>query len=176
MTIQIPKLKKPTLQELKAKYPWIHSIESDSSPEEAVTLELDTVLEARENYISGKEYEKRRKDIPVLGYSQAEWLVEHQDEFPELKAELGKIYVDFPATMGLLGDGYRFFPCLRQDGARWNLHWYWLDDDLNSRGRMARSGKSKPLDSRTLEDSRSLESRISELENKMSKIEKVIRI
>ena len=74
MTIKIPKIKKLTLKEFQKKYPWIQSIENDTSPEKAVTLELTTVLKAGEDYISSKEYERRRQDIPVLGYSQAQWL------------------------------------------------------------------------------------------------------
>ena len=150
LNITIPALPRPTLKELQEKWPWIQSIESDRSPEEAVTLELDTVLKKGENYISGMEYERRIKDIPVLGYQQALWLFEHQDKYPKFKKLCGKIYIDFLGLMVLHGDGYRYFPCLVGFGERWYLHWRWLDDGFTSDDRLARSGKSQDLESRNL--------------------------
>jgi hypothetical protein len=174
LNITIPALPRPTLKELQEKWPWIQSIESDRSPEEAVTLELDTVLKKGENYISGMEYERRIKDIPVLGYQQAVCLVEHQDEFPEFKKLCGKIYIDFLGLMVLDDDGDRSFPCLHESGGRWGLVWGWVDSGLDSGGRVARSGKSKPrnLDSRNLE----IESLTLELGGKKYKVEGEIKL
>ncbi len=173
LNISIPALPRPTLKELQAKWPWIQSIESDRSPEEATTLELDTVLNEGESYISGSEYESRIKDIPVLGYQQGIWLVEHQDEFPEFKKLAGKIYIDLPGLIVPDGDGYRRFPCLNGDGERWGLFWGWVGRGLDSRGRLARSGKSRSLDSRRLKPSDSL---VLELGGKKYKVEGEIKL
>ena len=80
MTLLIPQLKKPTLKELKNHYPWIKSIESDASPTQQVSLELFNLVPEGEEYLSGEEYQKRRKGLPLLGYQQAALLVQHQDE------------------------------------------------------------------------------------------------
>ena len=141
VSILIPALPRPTLAELQAKFPWIKSIEADTSPTEAVTLKFATVLRPEEtNAINGAEYERRltpKFDGTILGYQQAIWLVEHQNEFPELKPFLGKIYIDFTALIVVGADGGRFYPCLLQDDERWDLDWYWLDDDFASHGRVA---------------------------------------
>ncbi|MBI4086185.1 MAG: hypothetical protein HY433_03030 [Candidatus Liptonbacteria bacterium] len=62
LTIQIPALARPTLAELREKYSWIreeNGIERDTSPTEAVTLKLGTVLRPDEERINGAEYERR---------------------------------------------------------------------------------------------------------------------
>ena len=38
-------------------------------------------------------------------------------------------------------DGNRNFPYLNQNGKRWDLNWNWTNNDLNSNGRIASSGK-----------------------------------
>ena len=146
LTIQIPALARPTPEQLRKKYSWIkeeNGIERDTSPAEAITLKLGTVLRPDEKKINGGEYEKRiaPKLNLTLGYQHALWLVEHQDEFPEFMALLGKIYIDFPGLIVVRADGRRDFPYLRDDGRRWYLVWYWVGHGFNRVGRFAVSGK-----------------------------------
>ncbi len=143
--IQIPALPRPTLAELREKFPWIrgeNGIERDISPEGAVTLVLGTVLREGEPSISGLEYERRLALVsrPLFGYQQLAWLVEHQDEHPVFKALLGQIYIDGPGLVVVIDDGVRYFPSLDQIGKRWNLDLHWIGRGLYSRGRIA-SGK-----------------------------------
>ncbi len=146
LTIRIPALARPTLEQLRAKYSWIrkeNGIERDTSLTEAVTLKLCTVLRADEEKISGTEYEFRLvpKLNVSLGYQQALWLVEHQDEFPEFMALLGKVYVDFPGLLVVRAYGNRNFPYLGESGERWYLDWNGIDSDFDRDGRIASSGK-----------------------------------
>lgn len=140
LSITIPALKRPTLKDLQAKYDWIKSIERDTSTEEAVTLSLATVLaEGSTSSIGGKEYEKRialKHDV-LLGFQHRQWLLEHQDEFPELKSLLGKVYIDFPGLVVVSRDGDRRVPYCRRLGSRWDDSWDWLDNDFDSDGRVA---------------------------------------
>src|SRR3990167_1435668 len=99
--ITIPKLKKITLKELRKEWIWIKSIEVDNSPIQKVSAEFITVLKDGENYINSEAYAKRIKGLPVLGLSQAKWLVDNQDKLPELKDLLGKVYIDFLGTVVL---------------------------------------------------------------------------
>ncbi|MBI2604348.1 MAG: hypothetical protein HYW56_02280, partial [Candidatus Harrisonbacteria bacterium] len=78
LTIRVPALLRPTLNELKTKYPavGIVSIERDTSPTGEVTMNLATVLRSdemdKEQYINGEEYERRlasRLD-DLLGFQQ----------------------------------------------------------------------------------------------------------
>ena len=145
-TLQIPALPRPTLAELREKFPWIREekgIERDTSPTDAVTLRLGTVLCEGEDLIGGTEYERRlqpKQDI-LLGYQQAAWLVAHQDEFPAFMALLGKIYIDFPGLVVVRADGSRDVPCLPRGGRRWRLRWVWLEGGVLRSGRVAVSGK-----------------------------------
>ncbi len=141
LAVELPALTCPTLEELQARYLWIRSIEYDNSPTDATTLTLGTLLRSSEEWIDGKEYERRCKPrlASCLGYQHAAWLVEHQDEFPELKALLGKVYIDFPGMVVVRADGYRGFAYLSRAGKRWCLYWYWPDVGLFSHGRVASS-------------------------------------
>lgn len=140
--ILIPALKRPALKELRKQFSWIKSIKRNTSPTEAVMLRLGTVLRENEDYVGGSEYERRlapRQNL-VLGYQQAFWLVEHQDEFPAFKALLGKnYYIDFPGLIVALAGGHRYFyfPSLVVGGARWCLVWRWTSKNLYRRGRVA---------------------------------------
>jgi hypothetical protein len=143
-TIQIPAQPRPTLKQLQKAFDWIKSVERDTSPTEAVTMKLATVLPIGDTKsISGSEYEKRiaGKQNIFLGYQQAVWLVEHQDEFPEFMKLLGKIYIDFSGLIVVSADGDRHIPCLYQDGQRWYLDWDWLGDSFFSGGRLAASSE-----------------------------------
>ena len=76
LAIRIPALPRPTLAELRKKFPGIYEengIERDTSPTDAVTLTLGTVLREGEKQIDGAEYARRlapKLDI-MLGYQQA---------------------------------------------------------------------------------------------------------
>ncbi len=91
ISISIPALKRPTLKQLQEKWSWIKTIERDSSTEEPLVLKLATVLSDK-NSIDGKEYERRiaLSLSRLLGYQHLEWLIEHQDEYPDFMALLGK--------------------------------------------------------------------------------------
>src|SRR3990167_467424 len=143
MTLLIPQLKKPTLKELKKTYPWIKSIESDTSPTQQVSLEILNLVRGGEKHIPCEEYTKRREGLPLLGYQQATWLVQHQDD-PELakfKALCGKVYIDFPALTVVHADGDRLFAYLREFDGRWCLRWHRIDCGLYRFGRVASARK-----------------------------------
>ncbi len=143
LPISIPALPRPTLEELQKNFSWIKSIERDASPTEAITLNLATVLRLSEDRISGEEYEKRiaPKLNLILGYQQAIWLVEHQDELPEFIKLIGKIYVDFSGLVVVSEGGRRGIPYLSRLGRRWDLDWHWLSLDFRRHARVAFSGK-----------------------------------
>lgn len=143
VTIQIPALPRPTIEELQEKFSWIKSIERDTSSVEAIVLNLGTVLCPNEERIDSTEYERRiaPKLAVSLGYQHARWLVEHQGTFPDFMALLGKIYIDFPGLVVVGVGGDRHFPCLDRDGRRWVLHWLWVGRGLDRSGRVALSSK-----------------------------------
>lgn len=146
-TLQIPALPRSTFEEIQKRFPGIKAIEGvDHSPTEAVTLKLVTVLREGESSIGGTEYERRiapHQDI-ILGYQQAVWLEEHQDEFPEFMALLGKVYIDFSGLVVVDDGGYRGVFCLSQGGGRWHVGDGWLSGDFFRRGRVASSSKQQP--------------------------------
>ena len=83
--------------------------------------------------------------MPLLGYQQAQWLVQHQDdpELAEFKALCGKFYIDFPGLIVVDADGYRGFACLHERGGRWFLGWGGVDDGLGQSGRVASARKQE---------------------------------
>jgi hypothetical protein len=140
LSIQLPALSRPTLEELQSKYDWVVRIERDTSTEEAVTLSLVTVLAAGSTAsISGKEYELRiaGHHNSLLGFQHRQWLLAHQDEFPELKALLGKRYIDFPGLVVVNRGGDRSVPCCGRSGSRWDDYWVWLGVEFGVSGRIA---------------------------------------
>jgi len=140
LTIKIPALPRPTLKEIQAVFPWINKIDRDTSPTEASTLQLATVLSEGELSIGDEEYERRRvamRTTIFLGYQQAVWLVEHQDEFPEFMALGGTIYIDFTGLVIVDGVGGHDFPFLVRRGARWKLDCGWSGRGADARGRAA---------------------------------------
>src|SRR3990167_7564614 len=145
MTLLIPQLKKPTLKELKKTYPWIKSIESDTSPTQQVSLEILNLVRGGEKHIPCEEYTKRREGLPLLGYQQAAWLVQHQDddgpEFEAFRDLRWTVYIDFPATVVVSADGDRGFAYLDEHGVRWYLDWRGVGDDLRQDGRVASARK-----------------------------------
>src|SRR3990167_3659558 len=174
MTLLIPQLKKPTLKELKKTYPWIKSIESDTSPTQQVSLEILNLVRGGEKHIPCEEYTKRREGLPLLGYQQATWLVQHQDD-PELakfKALCWKFcfYIDFHALIVVSAGGYRRFAYLYELGGRWCLHWYRVDHGLYRFGRVAsaRKQEARKLEPKSSDTQRSedkfIESEIKKIE------------
>ncbi|MGB7957611.1 MAG: hypothetical protein WCF77_02095 [Minisyncoccia bacterium] len=144
LTICIPARKRPTLQQLQAKWPWIKKIERDTSPEGPVVFNLATVLrDAAEGSINGPEYERRLASSlsKLLGYQQLAWLVEHQDKYPVFMDLLGKIYVDFSGLVVVNGHDSRFVPCGHRNGERWDAYWDWLSINFHRSGRLAVSGE-----------------------------------
>ena len=140
--VRIPALPRPTLKALQAKFYWVGSIERDTSPKTAVTLWLGTILLPDEDWVNGKEYERRLVSVSGhLGYQQAEWLVAHQDALPGLMALLGKVYIDFPGLVVVDAYSDRRFPYLLGDGGRWDLDWRRVEYDFSRFGRFALSGK-----------------------------------
>ncbi|MGD1003049.1 MAG: hypothetical protein ABR884_00540 [Minisyncoccia bacterium] len=140
LSIQLPALKRPTLGETQSKYDWIKSIERDTSTEESVTLSLVTVLAAGSTAsIGGREYELRIAEHldSLLGFQHREWLLEHQAEFPEFMALLGKCYIDFPGIVVVNRVGDRLIPYCNPNGSRWDDFWHWLRDGFNVDGRIA---------------------------------------
>lgn len=166
--ITIPALKRISLKELQEKYFWIKKIERDVSTEEPVTLDI---LKLR-NQATGKELESVGSN---LGFQHMLWLLDHQDEFPELLTQAKKEdwwYLLFPATIVVLEGGSRGVPCLGQGGARWCGDWYWLDNSFVSSGRVAvgqvaDAMKLKPLPSDTLI--------LSALEKRVEKVESIVQ-
>ena len=143
LSISIPALPRPTLEELQKRFSWIKSIERDTSPTEAIILNLATVLRPSDDRISGKEYEARinlKLDL-ILGYQQALWLVKNQDKFPKFMRLLGKIYIDFSGLIVVNENGCRSILYLSQDGRRWCLNSCWLDNPFTRTERVAFSGK-----------------------------------
>ena len=101
IVIELPALQRPTLEELRAKTPWIYAIEQDISPVEMSFLRLGTVLREDEQYpIKGDEYKRRITSTSktFFGYQHALWLVERQDEFPECVEIFKKVYEDEPVV------------------------------------------------------------------------------
>ena len=128
------------MEYLQSKYDWVKSIERDTPTEEPVTLSLVTVLAAGStDFIDGKEYELRIGEHlnSLLGFQHRQWLLEHQAEFPEFMALLGKIYIDFPGIVVVDRDGGRDVPYCDQHGSRWGAYWYWLSSYFDVRGRIA---------------------------------------
>ncbi|MBI2888558.1 MAG: hypothetical protein HYY10_01405 [Candidatus Liptonbacteria bacterium] len=150
LTIQIPGLPRPTLEELREKFPGIKvegGIERDGSLIKAGMFKLGTVLLPDEmeeqRTISGRAFESRivAKRDALYGYQHGVWIVEHQDEFPALKLLLGKVYILLPGLVVVGGGGYRCVFCLGRGGKRWYVRWICLTRDVGSSARAAFSGE-----------------------------------
>ncbi len=144
LNIQIPALPRPTLQQLRERWSFTQSIERDTSPISAVTLCLGTVFRIGETApINGTEYELRLTphfDI-VLGFQHAVWLEAYQDEFPQLMALLGKVYIDFSGLVVLGESGGHDVPYFAQSGKRWKLFLPCVDFYFDLDGRVAVASK-----------------------------------
>lgn len=151
VVIEMPALKRPTLEQVQADWPAVKSIERDDSTEEAVTLRLSTVLKSTESRIDGKTYERRlmtlRTGGKLLGFQHRKWLLENQDKIADpkvraaLKALLGKVYIDFSGIIVVYEAGNRYVPYVGSDGRRWFGRWDWLGSGFIGSGRIAVSSK-----------------------------------
>lgn len=142
VTIDIPALPRPSLEELQAKFSGVKGIKRDTSPTRTVAMRLGTVLRPNDERIDGPEYERRlapQLDL-ALGYQQAAWLIERYGSSPWLMAQLGKVYIDFPGLVVENVHGSRFFLCLNDDSKRWDLDWHWIGKGLLRNGLVAFSG------------------------------------
>lgn len=104
-------------------------------------LELVPFLKGGEDYINGEEMARRaRMELDAnLGQSDAEYMLEHQDEIP---AEFRKYYLVFPGTVWRDADGDRYVPYLRWSGGRWVLRFFWFDGGWHSSVRLVRPRKA----------------------------------
>lgn len=103
--------------------------EEGKVPEGAVTLVLGTVLSPEEEFITSQQLEGRMHKFtwpfhkPLLSYQHALWLVEHQTEFPEFMALLGKVYIDFPGVYATYNSVHTHHLRLVQMESKWGCHW-----------------------------------------------------
>jgi hypothetical protein len=134
LTIEIPALRRPTLEEIQSQYPWVTSIERDTSPEEPVTFILTTVLADAEDFIGGAEYARRLAKRPavLLGLQHRDWFLAHQHEFSAYKELLGKISIDFPGIV-LRKGGARNVACVHHRTSSYG----WLGSGVKSDARVA---------------------------------------
>ncbi|MDE2079700.1 MAG: hypothetical protein KGI73_04965 [Patescibacteria group bacterium] len=146
LSIQVPALPRPTLEELKAKY-GIKSIERDTSPVEPVTLNLAAVLRANESSIDENVYEERlAPHLPLLlGYQHCQWLLKHQLEFPVFMTLLGRVYVDFLGIVAVDEDDGRGYTSTAGVGGLWGGYWRRFEYDFYRHGRVAVSGPGAPV-------------------------------
>ena len=128
-TVFIPALQHPTLDDIRQDFEYIEKIERDTSITDAANLTCITVLQSDENNVRKSEYERRIAPWAIFGpgYQQAKWLVEHQDEFPDFMAKVGRVYLVFPGMVVVYAVGLRFFPMLiSNEKRRWFLFWHLL--------------------------------------------------
>lgn len=138
LAVEIPALRRPTLQQIRKRYPWIGSIERDDSPEGPVTLKLATFL-LDEERIDGSEFERRLVLHPdvLLGLQHVDWFLKRQREYPAFMKLLRNIYVEFPGIVLVDDTGNRSVPCCCKRGAHWIRRWELLENGLGVHGRLA---------------------------------------
>lgn len=100
-------------------------------------LELYSCLKGGEGFITGDVMIERAE--VVYGQEDAEWLLEHQKEIPK---EWQGHYIVFTGTVWQDSDGDRLVACLRWDGGRWVLDFFWLVFDWFSAVRLVRFKKN----------------------------------
>lgn len=117
-TICIPALPRPTPKELERFE--IRKILNDISPQDAVILQLGTVLHDHEEEIDGLAYYGRLAAISGrFGFQQLKWLVHHRDEYPVFNSLLDGInlvYIDGTGLEVLDHDCQRCFPSIHCSG------------------------------------------------------------
>lgn len=142
LSIPIPALPRPTLQEVKSKFSWAKLIGRDNSPTDKIFLNLATILRPGEYSLDGEEYEGRVRHLcQIPGYQHAVWLVENQDDFPKFMNLPGGIVIDFPSIVIVDEDNGRNIPYLIKTNNRWVLNLIFFTTSVKRDGRLAVSVK-----------------------------------
>jgi hypothetical protein len=138
LAVEIPALRRPTLQQIQKGYPWMASIERDNSSEGSVKLRLTAFMHAAPR-IDGPELERciALETLSLLGYQHREWLLKRQRRNPALLAMFGVASVKFPGIVIVDDLGRRIIPCCRNRGGQWIRRWEPLDEGLELDGRLA---------------------------------------
>jgi hypothetical protein len=146
LEIEIPALARPTIEEIREKYPWIRSIKYDNSPVKPVTLVLGTVARSGEIFTTVTEHQERLRSVNgILGYQHAVWILANKDKFLDgdywcsfSKEFRFKIYMEFSGIRVIGNGGFtnERYPCLVGDDKNiWMLVWFgihWHYRDLTS--------------------------------------------
>jgi hypothetical protein len=148
--IDIPALKRPTLEELRVQDNSIQSIERDTSLESPITLRLVTFFDIAYPHIGkidGLEYDQRL--VPyrdaLLGYQHLDWLIKRQTEYRAFTAMLKKVIrIDFSGIVVRTTGNVPQSPCcagefvhVKQAPRRWECQWRFLYSGFSSADRMA---------------------------------------
>jgi hypothetical protein len=105
--LQLPALKRPTLDEIRADGRRIDEIERDNSTEEPTTITVVTVFYKPGGFVTNMSVRTEER----LGYQHRRWLWEHRNEYPEFIARLKKLGVTGICFSGIilkLYDGFRW--------------------------------------------------------------------
>ncbi len=160
LALRVPALQKPTLEEIRAKAPWVREIEHDISQDSAGFLRIGTILgEDEQNTIKGEEYKRRLSVIPYefFGYQHADFLVRNQDEFPEFVKIFKEVYENEPVVysrpcLDFLGvvvrdeNGSQDVPHIAvSHDERLILGWTWLARGFRINGRIAIASQTAPI-------------------------------
>ena len=149
LTICIPARKRPTLQQLQAKWPWIKKIERDTSPEGPVVFNLAMVLrDAAEGSINGPEYGgvllRACPSCSVisssLGSSSTRTSTPSSWTYSGRSTSTSRVW----SVVIELGDR-RSVPYGGRSGKRWGAGWGWLRGHFRQIGRLAVSGEWRDL-------------------------------
>lgn len=117
-TIEIPALKRPTPEELAARFDWFRSVERDTSLEEAVSLSwvLQSYEDPSEPVSLGWHW---RELASGLGFQHREWLFEHRYEHPEIMRLFRLRHVEFQGLIVNFADWSRCYPALIGEHRFW---------------------------------------------------------
>ena len=100
------------------------------------TFVLAEFLKDDESAVRGDVMVARAKEMGgMTGQWHAEQLLTRENDIPE---EWREFYLVFPGTVWRDPRGDHDIPCLRWNGDRWYLHWFWLVDCWDSDVRFVR--------------------------------------
>lgn len=141
LSIQLPALQPPTLEELskEAGYCLFNGIERSTSPTRPVTLKLGTILRADEEPVDESECDMRLvgKEGLELGYQHGAWIEKHQDAFPQLMAVPdGAFHIRFRGFVPVYSSR-RESAILSKIHGRWYLSMFTAEAPLERNGRIA---------------------------------------
>lgn len=131
LEVEIPALSLPILGDLQKNHSSITEIVRDFSSVRGGTVVFGRVIDVWEE-ISPDERERRtgwlrRADI-ALGYSQAFWMYERQEElFLSTLFKFGISFIRFPGLKAVDQHGFEAIPQLRQSNNRFDLSWSSLE-------------------------------------------------